>query len=111
MRILREHEPRNLTGVGEIDLVSLLRSGVPVELSEHRRLVVGVLKLDSPYVGTTVGTSGRQLDGGNANIIAILRGEHMAVPNAKTSLQAGDRLIVVASAEGVERLRRDLAPW
>jgi Trk K+ transport system NAD-binding subunit len=70
-----------------------------------------VLKPDSPYVGTTVGVSGRQLDGGNANIIAILRGEHMSVPNARTPLQAGDRLIVVASVEGVEHLRRDLAPW
>jgi Trk K+ transport system NAD-binding subunit len=58
-----------------------------------------------------VGVSGRQLDGGEANIIAILRGEHMTVPNARTPLQAGDRLIVVASATGMERLRRDLAPW
>ena len=111
MHILREHQPQDLTHVGEIDLVSLLRSGIPVELAENRRLVVGVLKADSPYVGTTVGASGRQLDGGEANIIAILRGEHMTVPNAKTPLQAGDRLIVVASVAGVERLWRDLAPW
>ena len=55
--------------------------------------------------------SGRQLDGGNANIIAILRGEHMTVPNAKMQFEAGDRLILVASATGVEELRRDLAPW
>jgi chloride channel protein, CIC family len=111
MRILREHQPQDLTGLGEIDLVSLLRSGIPVELAEDRRLVVGVLKADSAYVGTTVGASGRQLDGGNANIIAILRGEHMTVPNARTPLEAGDRLIVVSSMAGLERLRRDLAPW
>jgi len=111
MRILREHQPQDLTHLGEIDLVSLLRSGIPVELSEDRRLVVGVLRPDSEYVGTTVGASGRQLDGGEANIIAVLRGEHMTVPNAKTPLQAGDRLIVVASVGGVARLRRDLAPW
>ena len=111
MRILREHQPQDLRHVGEIDLVSLLRSGIPVELSEDRRLVVGVLKAESPYVGTTVGASGRQLDGGEANIIAVLRGEHMTVPNAKTPLEAGDRLIVVASVAGVERLRRDLSPW
>ena len=111
MRILREHQPQDVSSVGEIDLVSLLRSGIPVELSEDRRLVVGVLKPDSPYVGTTVGASGRRLDGGNANIIAILRGEHMSVPNARTPLQAGDRLVVVASVAGVERLRRDLEPW
>ena len=107
----RARQPQDVSSFGEIDLVSLLRSGIPVELSEDRRLVVGVLKPDSPYGGTTVGASGRQLDGGNANIIAILRGEHMSVPNARTTLQAGDRLIVVASVTGVERLRRDLEPW
>ena len=111
MRILREHQPQDLTSIGEIDLVALLRSGIPVELAGDRRLVVGVLRPDSPYVGTTVATSGRQLDGGDANIIAILRGEHMTVPNAAMHLEAGDRLILVTSAAGLERLRRDVAPW
>lgn len=111
MRILREHQPQDLTSIGEIDLVALLRSGIPVELAGDRRLVVGVLRPDSPYVGTTVATSGRQLDGGDANIIAILRGEHMTVPNASMHLEAGDRLILVTTAAGVERLRRDVAPW
>ena len=111
MRILRDHQPADLSAVGEIDLVSLLRSGIPVELAGDRRLVVGVLRPDSHFVGTTVAASGRQFDGGDANIIAVLRGEHMTVPHAKLQFEAGDRLILVASAAGVERLRRDLAPW
>jgi CIC family chloride channel protein len=111
MRILREHRPQELTAVGEIDLVALLRSGIPVELATDRRLVVGVLRPDSRYVGTTVAASGRQLDGGDANIIAILRGEHMMVPNASTRFEAGDRLILVTSGAGADRLKRDVAPW
>jgi len=111
LRILREHQPQDVTSVGEIDLVSLLRSGIPVELAGDRRLVVGVLQPDSPYVGTTVAVSGRQLGGGDANIIAILRGEHMTVPNAKMRFEAGDRLILVVSAAHLEEVRRALAPW
>lgn len=111
LRILRDHQPHDFTSVGEIDLVSLLRSGIPVELAGDRRLVIGVLRPDSPYVGTTVAVSGRQLGGGDANIIAILRGEHMTVPNAKIQFEAGDRLILVASAAHLDDLRRDLAPW
>jgi len=111
MRILREHQPQDLKTVGELDLVTLLRSGIPVELTAHRKLVVGVLRPDSPYVATTVAVSGRQLGGGDANVIAILRGERMVVPNAKTQFEAGDRLILVVSAEGAESLRRDLEPW
>ena len=111
LRILREHQPQDVTSVGEIDLVSLLRSGIPVELVGDRRLVVGVLRPDSPLVGTTVAVSGRQLGGGDANIIAVLRGEHMSVPHAKLRFEAGDRLVLVVSAAGVDNLRRDLAPW
>jgi len=111
MRILREHQPQDVTSIGEIDLVSLLRSGIPVELADDRRLVVGVLRPDSPYVGTTVAVSGRQLGGGDANIIAILRGEHMTVPHAKLLFEAGDRLILVVSAAHFDEVRRDLAPW
>ena len=111
LRILREHEFQDLPSVGEIDLVSLLRSGIPVELAGDCRLVVGVMRPDSPYVGTTVAVSGRQLGGGDANIIAILRGEHMTVPNAKMLFEAGDRLILVVSAAHLDAVRRDLAPW
>jgi CIC family chloride channel protein len=111
LRLLRERQPQDLTNVGEVDLVSLLRSGVPVELAAGRSLVVGILRDESPYVGTTVGSSGRQLDGGSSNIIAILRGEHMVVPSASTVLQQGDRLVLVTSAEGIARLEQNIAPW
>jgi CIC family chloride channel protein len=111
MRILREHQPQDVKAVGEIDLVSLLRSGIPVELAGGRRLIVGVLRPESPFVGTTIAVSGRQLGGGDANIIAILRGEHMTVPNAKMRFETGDRLILVVGGDAVGRLRQDLAPW
>jgi Trk K+ transport system NAD-binding subunit len=74
-------------------------------------LVIGVLRPDSPYVGTTVAVSGRQLGGGDANVVAILRGEHVIVPNATTELQAGDTLMVVVSLSAAEHLHRNLALW
>jgi CIC family chloride channel protein len=111
MRILRDHQPQDMQSVGEVDLVSLLRSGIAVELAGDRRLIVGVLRTESPFVGTTIAVSGRQLGGGDANIIAILRGEHMTVPNAKMRFEAGDRLILVVRGDAVPRLRKDLAQW
>ncbi|MEP7067534.1 MAG: TrkA C-terminal domain-containing protein, partial [Gemmatimonadota bacterium] len=76
-----------------------------------RRLVAGALKADSPYVGTTVATSGRKLDGGNTNIVALVRDEQIIVPSATTVLQSGDRLVVVTSEEGLQRLRANLESW
>jgi CIC family chloride channel protein len=111
LRILREHKLTNLKSIGELDLVSLLRAGIPVELTDDRRLSVGVLRADSPYVSTTVGASGRKLGGADTNIIAILRDEHMLAPRADTVLLAGDRLIVVSDATSVDRLSEQLDAW
>jgi CIC family chloride channel protein len=111
MRILREQSLSNLGELGELDLVSLLRSGIPVELAGGRRLLIGRLRPESSFVGTTVASSGRELAGASTNIIALLRGEHMLVPRADTVLQAGDRLVLVADESALETVRTHLAAW
>ena len=111
MRILREQNLSNLDELGELDLVSLLRSGIPVELAGGRRLLIGRLRPESSFVGTAVASSGRELAGASTNIIALLRGEHMLVPRADTVLQAGDRLVLVADESALETVRTHLAAW
>jgi CIC family chloride channel protein len=113
LRILREHENEltNVAPVGELDLVALLRAGIPVELADDRRLFVGVVRADSQFAGTRISESGRKLGGPDTNIIALLRGEHMVSPRADTSIEAGDRLIVVSNASALARLRQELDPW
>jgi CIC family chloride channel protein len=105
LRILREQQLSNLVNIGELDLVSLLRTGIPVELAGGRRLVVVSLRGDSPVVGTTIGASGRKLAGADTNIIAILRGDTVVEPRVDTTLQAHDRLVLVAGDEGLATLR------
>lgn len=101
LRILRQHPFRDLRDVGEVDLVELLRSGIPVELSDGRRLTFGVLRADSPLVGTTLAASGRGLAGEGTNVLAIMRGQILLAPRADTTLLAGDRLFFIATASGV----------
>lgn len=111
LQILRDKQVPDLSHLGELDLVSLLRSGVEVDLAEGQRLMVGVLRADSAYANTSIGASGRALAGGGTNIIALLRGEHMVAPRADTILEPGDRLILVASDTGLEHLRKHFDPW
>jgi CIC family chloride channel protein len=110
LRILREEQLSNLN-LGELDLVSLVRSGIRVELSNDRRLFVGTLRAESPFVGTTIGTSGRKLAGSDTNIIGVLRGEKMLPPRADLALEAGDRLILIGDVASVDRLRDQFDPW
>ena len=113
LQLLREGEPGELSGLaaaGAIDLVSLLRTGVPIELPDGRRLIVGVLRADSQCVHRTLAPDTCQLDGADTRVVAILRGEHVSTPNTPTTLEAGDRLVLISRA-GVADLRADLDPW
>ena len=112
--MLRERQPADfadLAAAGAIDLVSLLRTGVPVELSQGGRLMVGVLRADSRWVNGTPSSNGCQLDGTDARLVAILRGEHLVSPSGSTNFQAGDRIVYVASTAVAAELRAQLDPW
>lgn len=111
LKILAEHEAPDLSDAGEIDLIALLGSGVPIELPDHRRFTVGVLRKDSTFVETTLGKDPGKLDP-DTTIIAIVRGEHMIVPRADTTLKAGDRLMLVTSSEALQKLQEhDIDRW
>ena len=111
LRILRERRLSNLDELGNLDLIALLQSGLAVDIGEGRRMMVGVLRLDSALVDASIGQSGREFAAMGATVIAILRGEHMMGPRGSTVLEAGDRLVLVCGDEAVERLASHLDPW
>lgn len=98
LRILRDEELSELGNIGELDLVSLLRSGVRVELADNRRVFVGALRPDSPLIGTTVAQSGRSLAGKDSNIIGVLRADVMRLPKPDLVFEAGDQIILIGDA-------------
>jgi len=109
LRILKERHVVAPTDVGEVDLLSLLRSGIPIELPGSRRLMIGVVRSDSPWRNRVVGDGGTLDD--DTRIFAIIRGDHMLVPRSDTALDAGDRLILVTTAAGLARLKVHLDTW
>jgi len=110
LRILREKKISKLDAVEEVDLVTILSSGLPVEIGDDQRVVVRSLRDTSSMVNLEIGQAGR-LRGAGINVIGILRGTHMQAPRPDLVLQAGDRLILVAPAAGLDALANDLAPW
>ena len=109
LRILEQH---GLSGAlrGRLDLLTLLRSGTPVELPDDRRLTVGVLKADSSHVGKPVGGAGAAFDA-DTRVIAIIRGDHMIGVRPDTVLEAHDRLILLTTPQGLERLKPHVDSW
>jgi CIC family chloride channel protein len=110
LRILKDRQVLNPAEVGQLDLVSLMRSGIPVELPGERRLTIGVLRPESTFVGQPLGAEEVSLTG-DTSVIGIIRGERMLPPRPDTTLEAGDRLILLTTRTALERLRPHLDKW
>jgi CIC family chloride channel protein len=95
---------------GHLDLLGLLRSGIPVELPGQLRLSIRVLKPSSPWVGQVVAESPLSA-GDETTLFAVIRGEHMLGPRPDLRLEAGDRLLLLTSADALGRLAPHLDPW
>ncbi len=111
LKILREKGMGDSVGAEMSELVSLLRSGAPVDLPGERKLVVGVLRAESPFAERTIGDSAPLLAAEGLNVIAIIRGEHMLAPQPELVFTAGDRLILVVNGADSGRAWKHVAPW
>jgi CIC family chloride channel protein len=96
--------------VCHLDLMTLLRSGVAVNLSDEKQLNIGLLRPESPWVGKPVRLGSMDALEDGLEIIAILRAGQVLLPHPGTLLQAGDRLLVIASPHAKEGLEQHLAP-
>jgi CIC family chloride channel protein len=96
--------------VGHLDLVSLLDSGLPVNLPGRRQLNVGVLHPLSALVGKTIQSCYEMAGHSDLEIVAILRGGNVVLPTRDTVLQENDRLLIFGSPEAESRLTDHLTP-
>jgi len=93
-----------------LDLLDLLNSGVAINLAPGKKLTIGVLRPESPWVGQPIGGKCRESLGPENEIIAVLRGERLLLPHDDTHLQSGDHLLTIVSPEAMERIEQHLAP-
>jgi CIC family chloride channel protein len=91
--------PKGVDGRG-LELVSLLRSGVPVSLVAGKQIRIGVLRPKSPCVGQPIAGSCLVSDKAEVEFILVLRGDSALWPQDDLKLEAGDRLVAVASDAG-----------
>ena len=107
--LLRDREMLMPPTVTHLDLRKLLAAGIPVDLPDGKRLMMGMLDPESSYVGKHMAIcfpAGRDED---LELIAVFREGHTLPPHTNVRLQAGDTLFVVASAKGQEQLASHLS--
>lgn len=112
LKILRDRGLATDSGlVGEDAAVAALSEGLPLTLEKGRRVLVGVLRNDSPLSGVTLETSAAQRAAEGLHVVTVIRGEHMMAPRPELELTGGDRLVLVVDDQGKNDASRHVTPW
>jgi CIC family chloride channel protein len=109
LKLLREKQLAVPPTVTHLDLRQLLAAGIPVDLPDRKRLLMGVLDAESSYVGKRISLCFPVANQDDVELIAVLRRSHTLLPHTNVRLQAADRLLVIVSPDGQEQLTPHLA--
>jgi CIC family chloride channel protein len=94
-----------------LDLRALLASGIPVDLPDGKKLVIGILKPKSPFVGRKVKEILTERESDDLQIVAVFRQGHTLLPHAAIVLQPEDRLMAIASPAAWDKLAEHFSPF
>lgn len=100
IRLLADKHVRVPDTVSHLDLRTLIASGIPIDLPDNKRLVIGVLKQDSPCSGSLIRDCFPISEREDLDLIAIIRGEHTILPHPSQALQPGDRVLAITTPAG-----------
>jgi CIC family chloride channel protein len=106
LKILSERQPFDPSMIGHVNLLSLLESGIPVNLPDGKQLFILTLRPDSSCVGTPIDQICLLEEGEEWEIVAILREKHLVLPHRYTVPLPGDQLLVLISPKHLEKLRK-----
>ncbi len=108
LRMMKEGRFSLSEAVGHLDLLSLLGSGVPVDLPDDKQLVSGWLKADSECVGRPIGAGCLGRQGSGLETVAVFRKGETLLPHSGEIYKAGDEILIVADAASRDRVSRHL---
>lgn len=110
MSLLGKRDLHLTDELGHFDLLRLMRSRIRFDLPGQRELMLSLVHDGSPLVGKTIATLYRELRQFEFEVIAILRREHVLLPHPDTVVEAGDRLMLIASPPAREPLSKFATP-
>jgi CIC family chloride channel protein len=99
VRLVQDRMVSSPSPLGRLDLGALLDAGVAVDLGGDRELVLANPRPESPWVGQPLPRE-RLAEVGGIQVVAVLRNGQVLVPDARTTLEAHDQLLLVLGREG-----------
>jgi CIC family chloride channel protein len=108
MQLLRDAKVPDGATLGHLDLVTLLRSGIPIDLPNHEQLCIGVVRDDSACVGQPICSNGLVNALDTAEFVGVLRGGEMLLAHSDQPLKAGDQVLLICPAGAWSQLGEHL---
>ncbi len=108
VRLISERHSFKDMNVGRLNFISLLKSGIPLDMPDNKKLFIGFLSEENPCVGTRIEEFCLNTEERNWEIAGILREQHLIIPRPETVLKAKDQLIIFGSDSAVEKLKEKI---
>ena len=102
LRLISADPGTDTAELGRVELHSLLRSGIALDLGSGYELVVGRLAPESPFVGKPVTVESLAVDGEKVHLLALIRDGRVVLAGHDVTLAAGDELLIAASVDSIK---------
>jgi CIC family chloride channel protein len=106
IRLLAKRKINLPETISHLNLRTLLDTGIPIDLPENRRLIVGTIKRGSDCIGKKAEVSFSPEQKNKIDLVAVFRGNNMLFPTSKLRLQADDRLLLIVAPGAVDQLKK-----
>ncbi len=100
LNLLGKRKVRESDRLAHLNVMSLLSSGVEVDLPQGRRILGCQVRPESSYVGQSAQKCTEEAGEENVDIVVIVRNHDVPLPNPKSVLNRGDRMVAIVSPSG-----------
>lgn len=106
--LIRAHQVTGDKALREMDIVSLMQSGIPLTLHSGERMMMGEVQQDSPVAGHTLKALRQRIPESQLKLLAIFHHDEVRLPHEDSRLRRGDRLLMICSPEIEPVLKQNL---
>lgn len=101
----------NIPGtISHLNLSTLLNSGIPVDLPGGRRLLVGIIKKGSHFIGKRAEVCFPPEQRHEIELVVVFRGMKLFFPGRNLRIRADDRLLMIASSDAWQKYKKHFVP-
>lgn len=97
--LIRAHRVAGEPSLREMDIISLMQSGIPLSLHSGERMLMGELQQNCNLCNELIGSLAEITKDKNLKVLVIFRGDEVLLPTRESRMKPGDRLLLLCSPQ------------